>query len=458
MRILIYGINFHPEPTGIGKYTGEMTNWLAGRGHEVRVVTAPPFYPQWRVLPGSRAWKYSRERFRLQNGNGNGKTASGQHAQGPYAEIFRCPIWVPENPKGAKRLLHLASFGLSSVPQIVRQVRWLPDIVLLVEPTLFCALQTLLVARWSGAKAWLHIQDFEIDAAFELGDFSSSRVRDWALAVERRMLSVFDRVSAISNRMVDHLCAKGVDPSRRILFPNWVDTAEIYPLAGPSPFRRELGIAESTVVALYSGSMGKKQGLDLLVDAARQLSHRPDLRFVFCGEGPGRQISVDNAKDLPNVSLLPVQPADRLNDLLNLADIHLLPQLSATADLVMPSKLTGMMASGRAIVATAHPGTQLFGVLEGRGIVTPPGDVDSFVSTLFRLAENLSLREQLGQEARRYAVSHLGREEILYRFEQSMLSACGIPCLEAGTEPFATGKGKLAVEKSPMAVGNIGDD
>jgi len=258
--------------------------------------------------------------------------------------------------------------------------------------------------------------------------------------------------------MVDRLCAKGVDPSRRILFPNWVDTGEIYPLAGPSPFRRELGIAESTVVALYSGSMGKKQGLDLLVDAARQLSHRPDLRFVFCGEGPGRQISVDNAKDLPNVSLLPVQPADRLNDLLNLADIHLLPQLSATADLVMPSKLTGMMASGRAIVATAHPGTQLFGALEGRGIVTPPGDVDSFVSTLLRLTENLSLRERLGQEARTYAVSHLGREEILYRFEQSMLSACGIPCLDAGTEPFATEKRKLTVEKSPMAIGNIGDD
>ena len=456
MRILIYGINFHPEPTGIGKYTGEMTNWLAGRGHEVRVVTAPPFYPQWRVLPGSSAWKYSRERFRLQNGNG--KTASGQRAQGPHAEIFRCPIWVPENPKGAKRLFHLASFGLSSVPQIARQVRWLPDIVLLVEPTLFCALQTLLVARWSGAKAWLHIQDFEIDAAFELGDFSSPRVRDWALAVERRMLSAFDRVSAISNRMVDRLCAKGVDPSRRILFPNWVDTGEIYLLAGPSPFRRELDIAESTVVALYSGSMGKKQGLDLLVNAARQLSHRPDLRFVFCGEGPGRQISVDNAKDLPNVSLLPVQPADRLNDLLNLADIHLLPQLSATADLVMPSKLTGMMASGRAIVATAHPGTQLFGALEGRGIVTPPGDLDSFVSTLLRLAENLSLRERLGQEARRYAVSHLSRDEILYRFEQSMLRACGIPSLDAETEPFATEKGKLAVEKSPMAIGNIGDD
>src|SRR5207245_10814316 len=215
-------------------------HWLRGRGHEVRVVTAPPFYPQWRVSPAYRAWKYSRERFRPHNGNG--KSSGAQQAHGPDVEIFRCPIWVPENPNGATRLVHLASFGLSSVPAIMRQVGWSPDIVLLVEPTLFCAFQTLLVARWSRAKSWLHIQDFEVDAAFELGDLSSSWVRDWALAVERRMLSVFDRVSAISNRMIDRLCAKGVDPSRCILFPNWVDTREIHPLAGPSPFRKELGI------------------------------------------------------------------------------------------------------------------------------------------------------------------------------------------------------------------------
>src|SRR6266446_3670753 len=98
MRILIYGLNFYPEPTGIGKYTGEMAHWLAGRGHEVRVVTAPPFYPQWRVSPAYRAWKYSRERFRPHNGNG--KSSGAQQAHGPDVEIFRCPIWVPENPNG----------------------------------------------------------------------------------------------------------------------------------------------------------------------------------------------------------------------------------------------------------------------------------------------------------------------------------------------------------------------
>src|SRR5450631_3538650 len=286
MRILIHGLNFHPEPTGIGKYTGEMADWLATRGHQVRVVTTPPYYPQWRTFSGYSAWRYTRERFRLHNNNGE--------TQGSGVEVFRCPIWVPKRPNGAKRLFHLASFGLSSTPVIMRHLGWSPDVVLLVEPTLFCALQTLLVARWSGAKAWLHIQDFEVDAAFKLGDLSSSWVRDCAFAGERRMLSVFDRVSTISNRMVDRLRAKGVDPSRCILFPNWVDTSEIYPLTGPSSFRKELGIKESTVVALYSGSMGKKQGLDLLADAARKLSHLPSLRFVFCGEGPGRQIFIDN--------------------------------------------------------------------------------------------------------------------------------------------------------------------
>jgi colanic acid biosynthesis glycosyl transferase WcaI len=443
MRILIYGINFHPEPTGTGKYTGEMAHWLAGRGHDVRVVTAPPSYPHWRVFPEYRAWKYSRESFHLQNGNG--KTSGVLHDPGPGIEIFRCPIWVPENPNGAKRLFHLASFGLSSVPPIVRQVNWSPDIVLLIEPTLFCSLQALLLARWSGAKAWLHIQDFEVDAAFELGDLSSSRLRNWALAVERRILSAFDRVSTISSRMQDRLRVKGVDPARCVLFPNWVNTGEIYPLAGPSPFRKELGIPDSTVVALYAGSMGKKHGLSVLVEAARKLSSYPRLRFVVCGKGPGEQTFGDSVKDLTNVSLLPVQPAERLNDLLNLADIHLLPQLSDAADLLMPSKLTGMMASGRAIVATAHPGTELFRVLEGRGIITPPTDLEEFISALLRLVEDPGLREQLGQEARKYSVSHLNRDEILQRFEGSMLKTCGISPFDGETGPCATQREKLTV-------------
>src|SRR5674476_962973 len=61
MRILIHGITFSPELTGIGKYSGEMAEWLAAHGHEVRVVTAPPYYPQWRVAEGYSGARYKRE-------------------------------------------------------------------------------------------------------------------------------------------------------------------------------------------------------------------------------------------------------------------------------------------------------------------------------------------------------------------------------------------------------------
>jgi len=435
MRILIHGINFYPELAGVGKYTGEMASWLASRGHQVRIVTAPPHYPQWRVSPEYRAWKYTRERHPVQNGL---ERIPGSSVSSPAEmEVFRCPIWVPGTPRGVSRLLHLASFGLSSWPAMVCQVAWRPDVVLLVEPTLFCSFQTLLVASCSRAKAWLHVQDFEVDAAFDMGDLSSSRWRDWAFAAERWLLSRLDRVSTISDRMLDRLISKGVRPSRCILFPNWVDTSVIRPLGGPSPLRRELGIAEEMIVALYSGSMGKKQGLDLLADAARLLSSRADLQFIFCGEGSYRHAFTQEVKDLPNVSLLPFQPTGRLNDLLNLADIHLLPQRADAADLVMPSKLTGMLASGRAIVATAHPGTQLSTTLEGRGVISRPGDVSAFVSAMLLLAENCDLRRRMGEEARKYAVRHLEREEILRRFERSLMQSCGHPLKIAEHLPLA---------------------
>jgi colanic acid biosynthesis glycosyl transferase WcaI len=218
----------------------------------------------------------------------------------------------------------------------------------------------------------------------------------------------------------------GVDPSRCVHFPNWVDTNVIYPLPHPSILRQELGIPENTIVALYSGSMGKKQGLDLLVDVARQLSHRSNVRFVYCGDGSYRETLIEKSKILSNVSIIQFQPSERLNDLLNLADIHLLPQRAKAADLMMPSKLTGMLASGRPVIATAHHGTQLASTVRGHGIVVPPGDPDAFAAAILKLAADRDLRLMLGQEARRYALTHLDSLVILDQFEKSMLAVCGM--------------------------------
>lgn len=402
MRILIVGINYFPELTGIGKYTGEMAEWLAARGHEIRTITALPYYPDWRIWKGYPAWRYRKACLK-------GVT------------IYRCPLWVPRQVTGLKRLIHLASFALSSLPVLMFNVFWRPQIVLDVAPAFFTAPSTLLAARLSGAKSWLHIQDFEVDAAFSLGILKSPFLRAIVHFFETAILQRYNIVSTISNRMLDNAGKKGVKKSRALLFPNWVDTELIRPLNAPSPMRKELGISEDKVVALYAGNMGKKHGLEMLIDVARKLESQPGIQFVMCGEGVAHPVVQSVAADLFNVHCLPLQPTDKLNDLLNLADIHLLPQRSDTSDFVMPSRLTGMLASGKPVVTTAHPDSEVTKVVKSCGMVVQPEDADAFVEALIWLTEHPEERKILGKAGRKFAIQNFNKEKILGDFENRLV-------------------------------------
>lgn len=405
MRLLIIGINFHPELTGIGKYTGEMVDYLAAQGHEVRVVTAPPYYPWWRVQPPYSGWQYRRE-----------------HWQG--MDVWRSPLWVPNKPTGITRLLHLLSFAISSAPVLLMQVRWRPDLVICIAPSIFNAPFALLTTRISRAKSWLHIQDFEIDAALQLNMLPKNNLfTNWAKQAEQVLLKRFDLVSTISTRMLERLLDKGVAETQTYLFPNWVNLNEIVPLDKEhNKYRDRLGISEQDIVVLYAGNMGKKQGIEYIVEAANTLREHSFIHFVLCGDGAVHDEMVQLATGLENLHFLPLQPIDRLNDLLNMADIHALPQRANAADLVMPSKLTGMMASGKAIIAMAEQGTEIDQVISKTGIVIPPEDTQALSNAILNLAKNEPLRKALGFRAREYAESHWGYRDILDRVQAKMIA------------------------------------
>lgn len=396
MRTLIVGLNFAPEKVGIGPYTAGVAAALAAAGHGVEVVTAKPYYPAWSIDPAYRGgWR--------------------REGMGDVA-VRRSPLYVPRRPSGAQRVVHHLSFALAALGPALLAARRRPDIVLAVAPSLLSVPVAWAAAKLAGARLWVHVQDFEVEAAFATGLVAR---RGWlaraALALENRLLNSADLVSTISPQMTARLVAKEVAPDRVRELRNWAEDGWSPTPGGVQKLRDEWQL-RNRHVALYSGNIAAKQGIGLLIDAARLLRDRDDIVIVICGEGPNRAALAVAAAGLTNVLLRPLQPAERMGDLLALASVHLLPQLPDAADLVLPSKLANMLGSGRPVVATAAPGTGLHDEVDGCGIATPPGDATALAAAVTALIDDPARREQLGLAARRRARERWSRPALLARF------------------------------------------
>jgi colanic acid biosynthesis glycosyl transferase WcaI len=407
MRILLVGINYAPDLIGVAKYNAELCEGLTSLGHEVRVITAPPYYPEWKIPSAYLGWGYRSEIIN-------------------NILVTRAPIYVPARPSGAKRLVHHASFALTSLwPSLATAFLWRPEVVFSVAPSLMSAAFAAWIARRIGAISWLHLQDFEVDAAFDLGLLGNRWLRAPMVAVERRILRSFDCVSSISPQMLDRLASKGVDREKIYEVRNWTDTSQIAPGNGASAFRRQLNLDASHFVALYSGTMSNKQGLDLIVEAARELDQTgSSIRFVMCGEGPHKAMLQSLAADLSNVQFLGLQPSETFAELLKTADTHLIPQRAEAADLVLPSKLGGIFATGRPVIVMARPDTGLATEVTGAGLVIPPGDASALASELLKLANNPELCHKLGQRARSIALTRWDKDAIVGGLAQTLMAVC----------------------------------
>ena len=402
MRLLIHGINYAPELAGIGRYTGELGAWLAARGHRVTVLTAHPYYPEWRVHPAYRGRGWRRE-FR------------------DGVEVLRAPLYVPIRVTGKTRFLHEISFGASCLywwPYLCRQ-RW--DAVLAVYPPLHSGIIPSWLVRHQKIPLIIHVQDLQVDAARELGIFQQRLILTFLEGLERLLLRRAEAVTTISLGMRARLLDKGVPASHLHLFPNWADLERISPSPKDNPVRRQLGLKPEEMMVLYAGSLGEKHGLEVILESARLTQKESSIRYVVAGEGvaKSRLIELARLQRLNKVLFLPLQSEALFPLLLAAGDIHLVVQKRKAADLVMPSKLTNIMAAGRPFIATALPGTELARVtVESQaGLLVPPENAHELAKAILKLAAEETTRQEMGRRARAYAEAQLDRETVLTRFE-----------------------------------------
>jgi colanic acid biosynthesis glycosyl transferase WcaI len=301
--------------------------------------------------------------------------------------------------------------------------------VIAICPPLQNAVMPWLLKMLRGTPFVFHIQDFQVDAALGLGMLQTGGLRGALLRAEAFLLKQATKASTITEAMRKRLLAKGVPEDRTLLFPNWADISFITPRDRMNPMRATLGAGAEDVLVVYAGNMGEKQGLEIALDAAEQLAGDPRIRFALIGQGAKRPWLEAEAKrrGLANVRLFDVFPWEDVPDMLAAADIHLVIQRREAGDLVMPSKMTNIMAAGRATIATADPGTALHDVLttEITGVATTPEDAAALAAAIVGLADEPARLAEMGRNARAYAERHIAKDAILGAFEARLRELAG---------------------------------
>jgi colanic acid biosynthesis glycosyl transferase WcaI len=400
-RVLLISGNFSPELTGIGKYNGEMIDWLASHEYECAVITTFPYYPQWKVQDAysKKSYWYKTERYIV-----DGKE---------MVTVHRCPHYIPKEPTGLSRVLSDASFFLSALLKVILLLFSRKyEVVITVVPAFHIGLLGLLYKKIKGAVFFYHIQDLQIEAAQQLGMIPSRTIIKLLYKIESFIIHRADLISTISEGMIRKVKAKC---KREVsLFPNWVDTNLFYPLEDKTGIKEEFGFRASDKIILYSGAIGEKQGLEKILQAAKVLQYSK-CHFVICGSGPykAKLELMKHEMSLNNVTFLSLQPFQKLNRFLNMADVHLVLQKADAADLVMPSKLTTILAIGGLPLITAKEGTSLYEIVSANkmGILIDPDDQEAFNTIIMHILVNDF--EEIKENAREYASQSININSVL---------------------------------------------
>lgn len=409
-RILFVGYNFSPELTGIGKYSGEMMHWLAREGHHCKVFTAYPYYPYWKVQEpyrSKRFW-YKKEVTRYDSGG--------------RLNVVRCPMYVPVNPSGLKRMVLDISFLVTAflaVIPLLFQKKY--DWVITIAPSFQFGLIGVLMRKLRATKHLHHIQDMQIEAAQDLGLIKSPKLLNMLYEVERYIFKNTDVISSISDGMIERIGKKAQKPI--LFFPNWTETNNFFPIKDNELLKEKFGFKSNDYVVLYSGAIGEKQGLEAILRAAEALRSYSHLHFVICGTGPYKINLKKMALEmqLENVQFLPLQPKEDFNAFLNMADLHLVIQKEKASDLVMPSKLTTIMAVGGLALITSNAESTLHKVVSKyqMGLLVAAENqqvLNKAILEAYLSKDNTSIKKA----AREYAEQYLAINKIMEAFNNEL--------------------------------------
>lgn len=392
-----------PEQTGNAPYVASLARGLARGGWSVRVLSAHPHYPQWRVREGFGQWR------RTDDEDG--------------VRVERLRHYVPRHPSNVRRLLAELSFGTRSL-----LARWgRPDAVLLVSPALVSSSLAMARARTlhPGVPVVTWVQDLYSRGMSQTE--TGGRVSRTAIAaMERALLRSSDRVVVIHDRFRDIVSSTFDVPDESVeVVRNWSHLAGRATSADRATVRSTRGWGVDEIIVVHGGNQGVKQGLGNVVEAAAVAAERgARVRFVLVGHGSQHEELRARAADIPSIEFLPPMDDDDYTATLAAADVLLVNELSGVSDMAVPSKLTTYFRSGRPVIASTDAGSISAEEVEraGAGVRVDADDPGALVDAALDLGGDPDRGARLGASGERFAREHL-EESAAMRSFSGILSA-----------------------------------
>jgi colanic acid biosynthesis glycosyl transferase WcaI len=302
-----------------------------------------------------------------------------------------------------------------------------PDLLLVESPPLGLALTAGFLKRLWGIPVVYDVMDLQPDAAADLGMLRDGMLMRFLYRLEKYAYNQADLVSTLTEGMRRQIVEKSIAPDKVTLFAARADSAlqQLQRGIGGQSFRRAHGL-EGKFVVLYTGNMGVKQGLDVILSAAELSRDRAEIIYLLAGDGVVRRDTESRASalGLSNVQFLPVQPRDQLCQMLAAADLCLITQQRTVANIVFPSKTATFMAAGCPVVASVNPGSAVASILERScaGLVVAPEKPVSLFEAIVTLQGDARGRSEMSKAGRKFAREHWDENVILSKMESELLN------------------------------------
>ena len=407
MKICFFNRSYWPDTAATGQLLTELAEDLVARhGCEVSVVCGFP-------LHGHRP--------RI-----GGRIVVGEERRG--VQIFRAAGTTRPPGRFVGRVSnYLTYFGSACLAGLRVPA---PDVVVSLTDPPIVGLAALAAARRSHSKFVFLCEDVFPEVASLIEDFHNDTVNRALNAINRLLLRKADRIVALGESMRERLVAeKGADAAKIAIIHNWADCAAITPGDKRNAFARAEGLADKFVV-MHSGNVGLSQNLETLIAAAERLTAYPDLLVAIVGHGArlGALQDLARSKGLQNVRFLPQQPKERLGDLFAAADVLVVSLKRGIEGYIVPSKLYGILAAGRAYVAAVDRRSEAAVIAEECecGLRAEPGDPDSLAEQILTLYRDPSLSARLAANARR-AASQFDRPRQVEAYYRLLSEVTGQP-------------------------------